>query len=136
MADKKIKMTKEQAIAEHRMMWDWIYKEMQDTGLLKAPTDYIKAFPEKSKNPLCDWVKQNYGELLCDKCPIRWETSKYVTGYPLPMDSCKSYGNSSSPFIEFQLYMLNPYINSSIGKPKAYTKHFVQAEEMANMPAR
>lgn len=136
MADKKIKMAKENAIAEHRLMWNWIATEMEKTGLLKAPTDYVKAFPEKSKTPLCDWVQAEYGDRCCNKCPISWETSKYITGYPHPMDACKGNGNSSSPFNEFELYMVNPYINSSTGKPKASTRNLVQAKEMRDMPSR
>ena len=75
MADKKIKMAKENAIAEHRLMWNWIATEMEKTGLLKAPTDYVKAFPEKSKTPLCDWVQAEYGDRCCNKCPISWAST-------------------------------------------------------------
>ena len=134
MADKKIKMTKEDAIAEYRLMWDWIVNEMEKTGIMKSPADYIQQFPEKSKKPLCDWVKQEYGSLICDKCPILWQTSVTVYGYEKPLKDCN---DNLSPYNDFRLLALNPAIFSGLaGRSKASRKNIQQAQEMANMPAR
>ena len=128
------KLTKEQAIAEHRTMWSWIVDEMKKTGKYKTRNDYVKAFPEKRKTPLCDWVRAEYGEVACDKCPLYWRTSQFLTGYPQQMSNCKDH---MSPLSDFYLAEMNPSMrDGTLISNNAFPKDIKQAEEMRDMQAR
>ena len=76
-------LTREQAIAEHRKMWNWIADQM---GIFKTVFDiytlkdlYLETFKQMSIYPvdscfLCEYArkeryKKHYG-ITCDYCPI------------------------------------------------------------------
>lgn len=67
-------LTKEQAIEEHRKMWNWIADQLEngrrrDVGYLKE--EYVKEnFPvtEISDNCFCC----EYAKYDCSKCPVLW----------------------------------------------------------------
>lgn len=69
-----MKLTRKQAIAEHRKMWNWIADEHEKGNVVKK-SDYLQSHgfdPREFSNSsfLCEYVNQ-YG-LNCRSCPIQW----------------------------------------------------------------
>lgn len=73
-----MELTREQAITEHRKMWNWIADEIEKQKICKViatlKRDY---FILKYNEPfdaycfLCLYVKQRH--VGCNECPIKWE---------------------------------------------------------------
>lgn len=70
-----MELTKEQAISEHRKMWNWIAdkiekeKECQEIGDLKEEYCIENDFLLKNDCFCCEYTKNN-----CDNCPIEWKS--------------------------------------------------------------
>lgn len=76
----KEKLTKEEAIRRHRLMWNYIADETEKTGEPIDKSDALIHFGwEKIPFNLCwccEYANQNYNTLcdLCCFCPIKWKT--------------------------------------------------------------
>ena len=64
------KMTREEAIKNHRKMWRWLAKNPE-----KWKTDYLEKFdPEADLDEdcyLCEYVAENHNG-ICRSCPVAW----------------------------------------------------------------
>lgn len=67
------KLTKEQAVQEWKNMWNWIANESEKRDEILIRRDYMSETGAKYINPLCVYVKQNFGTLDCSKCPAAWQ---------------------------------------------------------------
>ena len=70
-----MKLTREQAIAEHRKMWRWIAEETLKRKKKVWKENYFKEHPEYKEHPMngcwcCEYVHQ-YDD-ICSKCPLKW----------------------------------------------------------------
>ena len=68
------KLTREEAIRRHRLMWNWIADETEKTGELITKKDAFKHFGWDGSKVLsscwcCEYAGQNYNT-LCDHCPL------------------------------------------------------------------
>lgn len=93
-----MKLTREQAIAEHRKMWLWIsrqiMKDYEKHGTVKKPywykCDYLNCnFPDettKSKCFCCEYTK-SLDEIRCEEiCPLYWNDRNTI------LTCCESLG--------------------------------------------
>ena len=67
-----MKLTREQAIAEHRKMWRWIAEETLKRKKKVWKENYFKEHPEYKELPIslcwcCDYVDDK-----CSQCPLVW----------------------------------------------------------------
>ena len=96
---KKWKLSKEQAIEEHRKMWGWVYDTVKNRietgnykkdGMLKYEDidafllkgEYISKFypdykPLQNNCFLCEYVNCNK-YLNCGSCPLKWEKGNCI----------------------------------------------------------
>ena len=71
-----MKLTREEAISEHRKMWNWIAdrieeeKEYQDIEDLKIEYCDREGFDDIENNCFCC----EYTNCVCEFCPIEWES--------------------------------------------------------------
>ena len=78
-----MRLTKEQAILEHRKMWNWIADESEKRKLIIKKRDYFE-FIEALSPPLFDCYCCEYNSLQndangiinCEKCPIDWGSTR------------------------------------------------------------
>ena len=69
-----MELTREEAVSEHRKMWNWIAdrieeeKEYQDINYLKKEYCDIKGFHCETNNCFCC----EYTNINCSLCPIEW----------------------------------------------------------------
>ena len=77
-----MQLTKEQAIKEHRNMWNWIadqYKSGCIESIYDVESKYIKECTNYSPYEIennsfcCEYCKQNDVADLCDSCPLVWD---------------------------------------------------------------
>lgn len=70
-----MEFTREQAIAEHRKMWNWIAKETERRRHAVSEDDYFdcKGVPDDER-PSCDCFCCGYCKDNCFDCPIQWPT--------------------------------------------------------------
>ena len=74
------KLTKQEAIKNHRKMWNWIADETQRQQRIVDQWDYLEAFDVKDVPETacycCEYAIQRINVLLsgtlCDYCPINW----------------------------------------------------------------
>ncbi len=96
-----MKLTREEALKYHRMMWTDMQTELGDKPSLSGRIDFKfkwcrEHFPNEKVDCscfLCDYVSQNSGD--CDDCPIKWDDD-------YDYDCCGGFGVSygSSPISE------------------------------------
>ena len=84
-----IKLTKEEAIHRHYMMWEWIANE---TLLRHECVDKLDAFRHFGWDTFdakcCNWCCE-YCYFDCDKCLIQWPILKG----PFPSCGCRSFND-------------------------------------------
>lgn len=75
------KLTKEQAIAEHRKMWRWIAEETKKRREIVKEEDYIKKYFQRDVILChcfcCEYTSQRGGcadLFFCEFCPIDWNS--------------------------------------------------------------
>lgn len=71
-------MTKQEAIKNHRAMWNWIADEIEETkcvlDVYELKRQYCKSIRRFFTNNfcfLCEYVKHEG----CQKCPVRWPST-------------------------------------------------------------
>lgn len=96
MKEYKMPTTKEEYIAEHRKMWNWIADESIKNHCKKNKLQYLRhiGVDPKSINTkcwMCDYAcKQTDDiEIVCEYCPLEWEK---VNGEKVPY--CCAYDDS------------------------------------------
>lgn len=91
-------LTKEQAIQEHRKMWNWI-EEQYENGIQERismlKSEYLgKNFPDENIIGMCFCCE--YCCQKCDNCPLQW-----VDIYGDKTDKCYSEGALYHAIIKF-----------------------------------
>lgn len=80
-----MKLTKEQAVEEHRKMWNWIAEETEKRRAVITKEDYLREFypDEEIKNVCfcCQYACQLADLVLCDYCPIDWANEEGCLWY-------------------------------------------------------
>ena len=88
-----MKLTKEQAITEHRKMWNWIadqYKNGCIKYIYEVEQRYIDECTNYSSDEIesdsfcCEYSNQNDVSDSCDSCPLVWGN---VTGFAYCLES-------------------------------------------------
>ena len=80
-------LTREQAIAEHRKMWNWIADNLES---MKMSVYTLKQMycNENEWNLLNNCFLCNYCDQICEKCPLYWgEEVESSTTFCEPVDS-------------------------------------------------
>ena len=76
-----MKLTKKQAVKEHRKMWNWIADETERQKRKVSKEDYFNAHPEYEipfcKCFCCEYDLKN-GIGNCVKCPIKWSGARNI----------------------------------------------------------
>lgn len=72
-------LTREQAIAEHRKMWNWIADQIErgkaTIDIWESKRVYMqinRIEPILNDCFLCEYTKRNRQENICDFCPLLW----------------------------------------------------------------
>lgn len=69
-----MELTREEAISEHRKMWNWIAdeieKEKRDQDILDLKEEYCNR--EGYNDIRSDCFCCGYTKYICDYCPIEW----------------------------------------------------------------
>lgn len=65
-------LTREQAIAEHRKMWNWIADE-HEKGSMATKVDYLCSHGFDRNEMLSDCFLCTFTRKCCYGCPLRWE---------------------------------------------------------------
>ncbi len=91
-------MTKQEAIAKHRKMWNWIADETERRKIAVGKEMYFDAMNISGKdlplhNCYCCEYDSNNGEYDCNSCPIEW-----------PGGSCSAGGLYSQWLDTFNYY--------------------------------
>ena len=82
-----MELAKEQAIQEHRKMWNWIadqYKNGCIKFIYEVEQRYIDEYTKYSSNEIeslsfcCEYTNQNDEKDSCNMCPLAWDK---ITGY-------------------------------------------------------
>lgn len=124
-----MKLSKQQAIKEHRKMWNWIADEIEKTGHEVTKYDYLRqseyAYERiRADCFLCDYIR-NTGDGLCGHCPLVWykDDDRFV-GRTMCIDP-------KSPYFKYLLHDT---------KGKTYEEWVKEsskyAREIANLPIR
>ncbi len=79
-------LTRERALELHRQMWSEMKEELGDNPSKLDRTDFkedwcLINFPDTgiiSNCFLCEYVRNTYGRLKCEHCPINWGPVKNV----------------------------------------------------------
>lgn len=72
------KLTREQALFEHRKMWNWIADETLKRKVCVTKEDYFETFKNEYSDKIesncwcCEYIKNKYGFRKCSKCIIDW----------------------------------------------------------------
>lgn len=79
-----MELTREQAIAEHRKMWNWIAKKIEELKIVVDIYDYKKEYLYINKYYIlwnkcfcCEYALRNcYTDisLICQMCPLDWKS--------------------------------------------------------------
>ena len=76
-----MKLTKKQAVKEHRKMWNWIADETERQKRKVSKEDYFNAHPEYEMRPLLDCFCCEYDDQHelrnCRYCPVLWNTENH-----------------------------------------------------------
>lgn len=70
-------LTFDQAIEEHRKMWNWIANETLKRKRVITKKDYLYRYPDldlENECFLCEYVFNNMN-CDCDYCPVTWRNS-------------------------------------------------------------
>ena len=141
------KLTKEQAITEHRKMWNWIADQLEnhnDPGydIHMYKVKYIKEnFPHNDIRHNCFCchyaVQENDGNVFtnyCINCPLIWGTEDNTDGF-----FCKQ-GNRDIPFEDMYLFGEEGYglwnYAQSLTKNHDYEEAAKIARQIANLPEK
>lgn len=83
-----MQLTKEQAIAEHRKMWNWIANQYENRTELLQKTECVENLKHFYINNVlpgemitCDCFCCEYDDKfggICDQCPIEWNSTYYI----------------------------------------------------------
>lgn len=65
-------LTREQAIAEHRKMWNWIADERKK-GSMVNKVDYLQSHGFDRYEMLSDCFLCTYTMKVCFECPLKWK---------------------------------------------------------------
>lgn len=100
-----MKLTKEQAIEEHRKMWNWIadqYEEGRATDIYTLKSEYMGEYMEETEleeRPFhncfcCEYASEKVDSMIssakdiasvphrCTQCPVIWGTEVYDKFFP------------------------------------------------------
>lgn len=126
-----MKLTREQAIAEHRKMWNWIADETLKRKEKVTKCDYLEIFfPNQNINSLCflcdysanrkksENVSYNKHYKICERfCPLKWGND--------PKDTCvETYNTLDSGLFEKWCYS------------RGYKKAADLARQIAELPEK
>lgn len=140
-------LTKEEAIAEHRKMWNWIADRLEehnnhgrDIYMYKA--EYIKNnFPDDTIRNYCfccQYTTQevdNYLENHCIYCPLLWGTEDNTDGYFCEQGNCDIPVEDLSLFDSDEKYGLWSYAQR-LTENYCYDEAAKVARQIANLPER
>lgn len=72
-----MKLTKEQAITEHRKMWNWIADQIEYLQTVVDIHDYKKEYCVNHKfYDVLNWCFLcDYTDVECDRCPLKWPSN-------------------------------------------------------------
>lgn len=117
-----MELTREQALTEHRKMWNWIASETERRKKTASKDDYFLNHPEYEEIPdtecfCCEYDAERKETNLgyCSHCPIMWDTH----------DSLRRCISISSPFFK--------WTNVKDDNWELAAKY---AREIANLPER
>lgn len=71
-------LTREQAIAEHRKMWNWIADEHEKGNYLVDKSDYLESHGFSSSEMINDCFLCTYAKKNCKNCPLVWNNEKCI----------------------------------------------------------
>ena len=77
------KLTKQQAIKEHRKMWLWIAEQTEKQEKVVGKDEYLDLYYPNADIECncfcCEYDKQQNAELThdCFNCPIDWDSERY-----------------------------------------------------------
>ena len=103
------KLTKQQAVEEHRKMWRWIAEETEKQKRIVYKWDYLKFYDEyidlANECFCCEYTYQHH-RAECEKCPIDWDVE--CEKCPIDWDSeCDEYMcQNKTDFEDDNLYTL------------------------------
>lgn len=128
---KMLDLSKEQAINEHRRMWNWIAEETIKRNEALTKEDYMhEVFKKEHPNTTfpdfycfcCEYIKQQNES--CSKCPIKWPNGK----------RCDDEDSPYSDRIELNtMYILH---RNSTDHEYVLNELSDLAKEIANLPER
>lgn len=131
-----MKLTKEQAIEEHRKMWNWIadqYEEGCATDIYELKSEYMRETELEAQLLhncfCCEYAMQSIeaeGEsrfLRCSKCPVIWGTEVYNNFFP-----CEHF------FSAYEKLKKESYKFDKLGVDSELCARF--AREIANLPEK
>ena len=106
-----MRLTREQALNEHRKMWNWIADETEKRGYKVSKRDYLyrkRGFHELLFNDCfcCEYAlsaMKKGADTTCSMCPIDWgidETGKHITCLSSVYDK---WNNATNPINAAQL---------------------------------
>ena len=138
-------LTKEQAIAEHRKMWNWIADRLEDHNDPGYDIFTYKAMYMKENFPddyiqhncfCCQYAVQenNNNSLTCINCPLIWGTEDNTDEF-----FCEQ-GNRDVPFEDIYLFGEKGYglwnYAQYLTKNHDYKEAAKIARQIANLPER
>ena len=140
-------LTKEEAIAEHRKMWNWIADRLEehnnhgyDIYMYKA--EYIKNnFPDDTIRNYCfccQYTTQeidNYFENHCIYCPLLWGTEDNTDEYFCEQGNCDIPVEYLSLFNSDEKYGLWSYAQR-LTENYCYDEAAKVARQIANLPEK
>lgn len=132
-----MQLTKEQAIQEHRKMWNWIADQYK-TGCIKfiyeVEQRYIDECTNYSSNEIeslsfcCEYTRQNDEEDSCNMCPLVWDK---ITGYCACLQTSKL--NADGDFTGLYQKVVNETEDSN---EIDFGKVYKLCKQIANLPER
>lgn len=131
-----MKLTKEQAITEHRKMWRWIAEETEKRKYVLSKRTYLyvhfgtRLLDMVSDCFLCEYVygKDNHQEErvpICDRdCPINWGSNNFE------LKSCSNFHSAYSPYVGwYRCFLSQRTANNWVDAAK-------YARQIAELPER
>ena len=127
-----MKLTKEEAIANHRKMWNWIADETERLERIVSKAEYFQKhnisnydIPPHSCY-CCAFDLQYWALPLCGACPINWGVNTEITSCIIEESAFCS--KKESPFRKW-VTVVNYY-------PDDWERAAKFAREIANLPER
>lgn len=139
-----MKLTKEQAIQEHRKMWNWIADRLENGDaydIADLKEYYLEGSIYRKEDIINNCFCCHYAEGNCDNCPLKWGTEDKVTGY-FCEDGIDVYNFFNDRFgcipdkINSNFNSGLWYIAYELSQDGYYKEAAVTAREIANLPEK